>query len=96
MPLAVGGVSGQLLDGAMRLARVRIEGALIHVKPPYAALFPAHLQAHDVATPPGYTSFRGAALLWTGLGTSTVVQFQDAPRKRILDIPNDSMIVERP
>jgi hypothetical protein len=35
IPLLIGGVSGKLLDGAMRLANVRADTATIHIKEPY-------------------------------------------------------------
>ncbi len=35
IPLLVGGVSGKLLDGSMRVINVRTENATVHIKDPY-------------------------------------------------------------
>lgn len=94
-PLAVGGVSGQLIDGAMRLAQIRIENATIYIKAPYNTLMPSGLIAKEVKTPEKYTAYSGVTAQFRGFGNSTVIAFLDEKVKRQLDIPNDHIILEK-
>ena len=110
MPLVLGGVSGQLLDAAMRAAHVRIEKPVIYVKEPYSSLIPksaavsqnasnSSLLPKSVAatsqnTPKEYTAFDKTIVLFTGFGKTTVVSFQEEGATRKLEIPNDHIIVE--
>ncbi len=95
LPLLFGGVTGQLADGAMRLAQVRVEKAVIYVKVPFSTLLPAELYAADLQTPEGYQAFRDVTVLFQGFGTSTAIGFRDSDRSRQLDLPNESLIVEK-
>lgn len=94
LPLMIGGVSGQLLDGAMRLAHVRIEQPIIYVKAPYNALLPASLIAQALQVPEGYTAYGDIAVLFKGFGNTTVLAFKDGEYQRQLEVPNDEVIVE--
>ena len=94
-PLIFGGVSGQLIDGAMRLAQVRIEHATIYVKAPYNALVPDTLLAKEVKVVEGYKPYAGVTVLFKGFGSTTVISFADGDLKRQLDVPNDQIIVEK-
>lgn len=94
-PLLMGGVSGQLVDGAMRLAQVRIEAPTIYVKAPYDALIPEVLTAYETKTPENYIAYMGTTVQFRGFGNSTVITFQDGERRRQLVIPNDHIIVEK-
>jgi len=95
LPLLVGGVSGQLMDGAMRIAQVRIEHATIYVKAPYNALLPDELTIKKTKVPEGYKAYTGVTVQFRGFGNTTVILFSDEDFKRQLDIPNDQIIVEK-
>lgn len=51
LPLFFGGVSGQLLDAAMRAAHVRVEKPVIYVKEPYSSLLPKALTSKSQNAP---------------------------------------------
>ncbi|MDE3739401.1 hypothetical protein PSH28_22585 [Pseudomonas resinovorans] len=95
MPLLLGGVSGQLVDGAMRLANVRIDEAVIYTKAPYDALLPDSLIAKDLKSPEGYKAYKGISVRFKGFGSTTVIAFKDGVATRQLEIPNDQIIVEK-
>lgn len=95
LPLLMGGVSGQLMDGAMRMAQVRIEHATVYVKSPYNALMPDVLVAKEAKAPEGYKAYAGVTVQFKGFGNTTVIAFADGELKRQLDIPNDQIIVEK-
>lgn len=94
MPLLAGGVSGQLLDAAMRVAHVRIEKANIYVKEPYSSLLPDTLVSKGLRKPKEYVAYEGAIVLFKGFGKSTVISFSDGGVARKLEIPNDQIIIE--
>ena len=94
LPLLVGGVSGQLLDAAMRAANVRVDNPIIYVKEPYASLIPQSLVSLAINAPKDYSVFEGVGVLFKGFGKTTVVSFQDGKAIRKLEIPNDQIIVE--
>ena len=95
LPLLIGGVSGQLVDGAMRLANVRIEQPVIYAKAPYNELLPESLIANKLKAPEGYKAYEGISVRFKGLGSTTVVAFKDEDAERQLEIPNDQIIVEK-
>jgi len=94
VPLALGGVTGQLLDAAMRMAHVRVEKAIIYVKEPFASLISKSAVATNRNSPVGYTAFDKISVLFKGFGKTTVISFQDGNTIRNLEIPNDQLIVE--
>lgn len=93
-PLLIGGVFGPLADGAMRLAHVRIDNAVIHMKKPYSDFLPNSLIDEDLETPVGYRSYKNINVLFKGFGITTVIAFKDDATVRQLEIPNDQIIVE--
>ncbi|WP_110946610.1 hypothetical protein [Pseudomonas bohemica] len=93
--LVLGGVTGQLVDGSMRLAQVRVENAVVHIKAPYAALLPNTLLAPDQRSSDGYAVFRNVTILFRGFGTTTTIGFKEAGRSRQLDLPNEDLIIVR-
>lgn len=95
LPLLIGGVSGQLVDSAMRLANVRIEQPVIYAKAPYDELLPESLIAKNLKVPEGYKAYEGISVRFRGFGSTTVVAFKDKDAERQLEIPNDQIIVEK-
>lgn len=94
VPLLLGGVSGQLLDAAMRAAHVRIDKPVVYVKEPYSVLLPKSLVSKDRISPKDFTAFDGTVVLFKGFGKTTVISFSDGAVTRKLEIPNDQIIVE--
>lgn len=94
IPLLIGGVSGQLLDAAMRAAHVRVDNSIIYVKEPYSSLIPAHLEITSDGIPDGYKKFKGILISFKGFGKTTVINFTENKKTRQLEIPNESLIAE--
>lgn len=94
LPLMVGGVNGKLMDGAMRLAHVRIENSIIYIKEPYNAFFPLALIKRISQVPEGYTAYGDITVLFKGFGNTVVVEFKDGESQRKLEIPNNHVIIE--
>ncbi|XVN20199.1 hypothetical protein QZH46_09980 [Pseudomonas corrugata] len=90
-PILMGGVTSDLLQTAMSLAKIRIERATILVKPPYANLLP------DPKDSPlqDYKVFENATVVFRGVGNSTLIEMRTADTAIRLEIPNDSIIIER-
>jgi hypothetical protein len=94
-PLVAGGVSGQLLDAAMRSAHVRIEKPVIYVKEPYTSLLPKSLASKmSQIAPKEYSAFEGVVVLFKGFGKTTVISFPDGDITRKLEVPNDAIIID--
>lgn len=94
MPMFIGGVTGQILDGAMRQAHVRVENATVFVKEPYATLMPITAKSSVQPLPSQYVKFEKIAVLFKGLGTTTVLSFIEGKVEKRLEIPNDQLIVD--
>jgi len=93
-PLIISGAAGPLLDGAMRLAQIRIEKPILHINAPYSDLLPSALKNLDTLAAPGFTVFNHVTVLSRGVGNATVIAFDDHDHVRRLAIPNDQIIVE--
>jgi hypothetical protein len=93
MPIFLGGVTGQLLDGAMRQANIRIESATIFVKEPYASLLPAVKRSETQPLAMQYVKFDGILILSKGIGNMTVLYLPDGKSGKRLEVPNDQLIV---
>ncbi|WP_122565705.1 hypothetical protein [Pseudomonas viridiflava] len=90
-PLLMGGVTSDLLQAAMRFAQIRIERATILVKPPYANLLPAPKDSPLE----NYKRFENATVIFRGVGNSTLIEMRTEETAIRLEIPNDSIIIER-
>lgn len=90
-PLLMGGVTSDLLQAAMSFAQIRIERATILVKPPYANLLPAPKDSPLE----NYKRFENATVIFRGVGNSTLIEMHTEETAIRLEIPNDSIIVER-
>lgn len=94
LPLIIGGVSGQLLDAAMRAAHVRIDNAVIYVKKPYSSLIHSSLLKNNKNKPVGYDRFESVSVLLRGFGKESVIQFKGDDIIKTIEIPNESLIIE--
>jgi len=94
MPLVFSGVSGRLIEAAMRFAHVRVDKPVLYIKAPYANLIPVTLISGDQNVPNEFTKFRDVMVLFKGFGKTTVISFNDGPVSRTLEVPNDLIIVE--
>jgi hypothetical protein len=91
--LVFGHVSGQLLDGAMRMGKIRLDHPIVYVKSPYASMIPSSLISKSQAKLADYTAFDNTVVLFNGFGKSTVISFVDSGKTRTLKIPNDNIII---
>jgi hypothetical protein len=94
MPMLLGGVTGQLLDGAMRQAHIRIESATIFVKEPYASLIPSVKKSNTQPLAMQYVKFDEILILSKGIGNMTVLYLSDGKSEKRLEVPNDQLIVD--
>lgn len=94
IPLLFGGATGEVLDASMRAAKVRIESPVVYLKQPYSSLMPKMLITSTLQAPAGYVVYKGVTILFHGFGKTTVLAFADGRRRRILDVPNEYIIVE--
>lgn len=90
-PILMGGVTSDLLQAAMSVAQIRIEKATILVKQPFANLLP---EPKDSPLP-DYKTFQQATVIFRGIGNSTLIEMRTAQTAIRLEIPNDSIIIER-
>ncbi|WP_410922208.1 hypothetical protein [Pseudomonas aeruginosa] len=95
LPLLIGGVSGLLIDGAMRMAQIRLEHVTVYIKKPYSTLMPDELVVNELKAPDGYKPYANVTVQFTGFGNTTVIAFKAGERQRQLDIPNDQIIIEK-
>ena len=97
VPLLIGGVSGKLLDGAMRLANVRADAAVVHVKEPYvkyAAEFGVKGQQSNFGS--DYSKFEKTSILFNGFGKNIVIEVEGKDGRATLVVPSDhAYIVQR-
>ena len=95
LPLLVGGVSGKLLDGAMRLANVKEDHANIHVKKPYSELLvTSGITPKQSAMGKDYSLFTNVNILMNGIGINTVIAISENDSHRKWSIPKNSIYVE--
>ena len=89
-PLLIGGVSGELLDGAMRLANVRTDSAVVHIKEPYVKHATEYgLKGKKSNFGNEYSKFEGASILFNGLGKNIVVEMRGSNGNIMLVVPSD-------
>ncbi|WP_035061028.1 hypothetical protein [Andreprevotia chitinilytica] len=94
LPLLGGGVFGQLLEGTMRLANIRVENCVVYLKEPYSSLVPKSLiVANNKQVPKDYVAFDKSTVLVGGLGKTTIVSFPDGHSGIKLEIPKDQIII---
>lgn len=95
LPLFISSSTGQLLDGAMRLAQLRVEASVLYIKAPYSKILPESLIIKKMSPSEDITAFSGVTVLLHGVGDTTVVSFKDNGDLHQLNIPNTHIIIER-
>ncbi|RMJ02938.1 hypothetical protein DOQ08_02403 [Marinobacter litoralis] len=98
IPLLVGGISGKLVDGAMRLVGARAESAIVHVKEPYKTYASLHgLPGKESHFGEDYQALENVVVLFNGFGRDVVLEGTDVDGKRVqLIVPSDhAHIIER-
>lgn len=94
LPLFLGNTFNELLNGAMRLAQIRIERPIIFIKEPYSSTLPISLISNAHKPLGGYKEFEGITVLFDGSGKNTIISFQDSNQTRIVPIPKEYIHVE--
>lgn len=96
VPLLIGGVSGKLLDGAMRLANVRDDTVVVHLKEPYVKYASEHgLKGGESNFGTEYSKFEKASILFNGFGKNSVIEFLGSNGRVSLVIPSDYAYIVR-
>ncbi|HEY2454480.1 MAG TPA: hypothetical protein VGI71_18065 [Scandinavium sp.] len=92
LPLLISGVTGKLLDGAMRLANIRNDAATVHVKDPYANYISAYgLKGEKSSFGPDFAKFDGIPVLFSGFGKNVVIELTSPAGAVSFAIPSDSI-----
>lgn len=94
-PLLLSQASGQLLDAAMRLAKIRLENRQIYVKTPYTYLLPASLRNDTTKTPEGFKAYDDIAVTFHGFGDETRISFKakNSDKTYQTTIPNNHILI---
>ena len=98
IPLLVGGISGKLADGAMRLVGARAESAIVHLKEPYKTYASLHgLPGEESQFGEDYQALHNVVVLFNGFGRDVVIEGADAEGNKVqLTVPSDhAHIIER-
>lgn len=92
-PLFASGISGAILDAAMRATNIRIESSTVYIKEPYSSLIPKDLILDNLMTPKEYIALNKATILFTGFGKNTIISFNNDSKVEKIKIPNDHIII---
>lgn len=93
IPMLTSGVTGQLLDGAMRQASIRRDNANAFIKEPYANLIPSSLKSATQPQLDAYVKFDNVSILMQGLGSTTIVEYVVDDVARKMEVPTNEIIV---
>lgn len=95
-PLILSNISSTFVEGAMRLAGVRIDSALVYLKTPYNVIISDKFVVKDCPIMAEHSCFR-LAIPFTGIGSTTLVQeLESASGKPMsVEVPNESIIIVR-
>ncbi|WP_167607594.1 hypothetical protein [Cedecea colo] len=94
LPLLVGGVTGELLDGTMRLANLRKDAAVVHIKEPYVTYAVEYGLTGEKSNFGGeYSKFSNVAILFNGFGRNVVIEMKKPIGTVSLAIPSDHVYI---
>jgi hypothetical protein len=95
IPLLVGGVLGNVLAQSFRLAGIRHESVTLYVdKDFFEVMGPAYNGGKDVETVGGFKRMKGVDVLFTGLGSSSLIRVPAGHGGRKFIVPNDKFHIE--
>lgn len=94
-PLFIGGVSDKLLDGAMRLANIRTEKAVVHIKEPYITYASeSGVTGSKSNFGEKYTRIEDVIILFNGFGGNVVIKAKSGSNNYVnLTIPADHVYI---
>ena len=95
LPLLIGGVTGEMISGTMRILNLRNDTATAHIKKPYTAILLTRGISTGVKSEIGddYLRYENAEILFSGLGSTTVVSLKNpSGGKMQLTIPSDHVL----
>lgn len=93
VPLLVSGASGVLLEGGMRFANIKKGPSYVMLRIPYSGFIPSQLQAKQSFAVPGYTTFEGINVMFSGMGIKSVIEFKNNNKVQRIEIPNESILI---
>ncbi|MHB1098236.1 MAG: hypothetical protein ACYCZR_01660, partial [Burkholderiales bacterium] len=82
-----------LLEGAMRFANIKKGPSYVMLRAPYSAFVPPRFQTKQSPQVPGYTTFEGVDIVFSGMGQKSVIEFKNDKKTQRLEIPNESILV---
>jgi hypothetical protein len=92
LPVAMGGVTGQLLDSAMRAANIRIDLTTAYVQEPYYSLLTTKATE---TTADKFKKIENITVIFRGFGRSSLVSYLENNSLIKLEIPNEKIIIPR-
>lgn len=94
IPLLIGGVSGEMTSGTMRLLMLRNDDATAHIKKPYATILSTSgITGAKSEIGDDYLRYEHAEILFSGLGSTTVVSLKNLNGSSMkLTIPSDHIL----
>lgn len=93
LPLAMGGVTGKIFDGTMRIANIRTDSVSIHLKGEYAILAEdAGVKTRESTLGNEFKFLDNANVLFEGFGRNVVIEVAGDKNKKIkLVVPRDHL-----
>lgn len=92
LPIAMGGVTGQLLDSAMRAANIRIDITTAYIQEPYYSLLTTK---PTETTAEKFKKIENLTVIFRGFGRSSLVSYLENNKLIKLEIPNEKIIIPR-
>lgn len=93
-PLAIGGVTGAFLDGAMRMSNLRVDSAVVHIKEPYTTFMSENGFVGDKSNFDNkYLKYSNVNVLFQGIGKNVVVEKNIGKDVISLPIPAESIFI---
>lgn len=93
-PLIISGITGKLLDAAMRMSNLRIDSAVVHIKEPYATYMnESGVDGEKSKFGSDYYKYSDVNILFRGIGKYIVVEKNNGKNEIPLTIPADSIFI---
>ncbi|NHQ81576.1 hypothetical protein HA051_08310 [Chromobacterium vaccinii] len=82
-----------LLKLGTEITHLRTDSATIYTKPPYSLILEDYIKSKKSFNE--YRSFENVKILFYGIGTMTVISLDGKDKGKTLEIPNESIIIEK-